>query len=182
MSSDMIEQGTPTAKPRRFVVIVCGIIILIICLFTFCSNWAFGRKHGNVFSTSDFEGGARSILLGSLRIRLIDQMELKHASMVGGKDWTLFMCFELPETMWDDLLGSVNFSTRKGQESDTFFESAALPWWKIDRDSVEAVLCATEGYTSIIAVRAGKGRLRIFAYTDGGPEGFRKDVWSLFKP
>ena len=154
---------------------VLGIVYLIVCL-----NGGFGNRSGNVFSLSNFDAEAKSVLAKCLRITPSNEIQFKHASMVGGKDWTLYICFEASKADWESVLKTVSFTTRKGQGREVCFEMPALPWWKVEKEKVSSILCATEGYAVLVVVNEGEVR-RVFIYTDGGPFGFPQSVWKLFK-
>jgi hypothetical protein len=169
-------------KQKRFIMISLVLIAMLVVGFGIvCLNGAFGKWTGNVFSITSFDAEAKAVLVKSLRINSSNEIQFKHASMLGGKDWTLYVCFEVSQAKWESFLKSVSFTTRNGRERDVPFEMSALPWWKIEKEKVDTFLCATEGYTAIIALKDENGVRRVFIYTDGGRWGFPKDVWNLFK-
>ena len=168
-------------KARRRLLMISFALVAVLVVGLGGVYLKEALRYGNVFSIKNFDAEAKSVLVESLRINFTNQIEFKHASMLGGKDWTLYVCFEIPQTEFENLLKSVTFTTRNGRERDVPFEMAALPWWKIQKENINAVLCATEGYTAMITLKTESGVWRVFAYTDGGRAGFPKAVWDLFK-
>lgn len=166
---------------KRVIMIGIGCFVMLAVGFGIvCLNGAFGNRSGNVFSLTNFDAEAKSVLAKCLRINPSSEIQFKHASMIGGKDWTLYVCFEVSKADWESFLKSVSFATRKGRERDVPLEMPSLPWWKIEKEKVDSILCATEGYTALIAAN-DDSVWRVFIYTDGGPSGFPKGVWNLFK-
>ena len=168
-------------RKRIFMIGFVFIAMLVVGFGIVCVTGAFGKRSGNVFSITNFNAEAETVLVKCLRISPSKEIQFKHASMLGGKDWTLYVCFETSQTEWESLLKSVAFTTRIGRERDVPFEMAALPWWEIEKEKVDSILCATEGYTGIIILKNEGGVRRVFIYTDGGPSRFPQGVWNLFK-
>lgn len=166
-------------RQRFFMISFALVTALVVGLGAIYLKGAL--RYGNVFSIKSFDAKAKFILVESLHINFTNQIEFKHASMLGGKDWTLYVCFEIPQTELENLLKSVTFTTRNGRDRDVPFEMAGLPWWKIEKENIDVVLCATEGYTAMIGLKSESGRRCVFAYTDGGRAGFPKAVWDMFK-
>jgi hypothetical protein len=170
-------------KKTKGAVGVIGIAICVILAAGFGIVWLespFGNRNGNVFSLTNFDAEGMSVLTNCLRISPSSEIQFKHASMVGGKDWTLCVCIEVSKAGCESLLKSVSFTTRKGLDRDVPLEKAALPWWKIEKEKVDTVLRATEGYTALIVVNDDPVQ-QVFIYTDGGSSGFSKEVWDLFE-
>jgi hypothetical protein len=160
-----------------------GFIIGALLLVGFgivCLNGAFGKREGNVFSLTNFDAQTKAVLGKCLRFSTPNEIQFKHASMLGGKDWTLYVCLDASKSDWERLLKSMPFTTRKGRETEVPLEMSAIPWWKIDKEEVDSILCATEGYTGMIILNENE-MCRVFIYTDGGPSGFPHGVWGLFK-
>jgi len=184
LSAGKIGEVKSMKKTRkRFLMISLVLIAMLAVGLGIVLNGAFGERSGNVFSVTNFNAEAKAVLAKTLRVNSnsSDGIQFKHASMLGGKDWTLYMCVEASQAGWESFLKSVSFTTRNGRERDVPFEMSALPWWKIEKEKVDAILCTTEGYTAIIALKDENGVRRVFIYTDGGRSGFPKDVWNLFK-
>jgi hypothetical protein len=142
-------------------------------------NEAF--QYGTVIPIKNFDAGAKAVLIKSLRINASEEIQFKHASMLYGKDSTLYVCFEASQAKWESFLESVSLATRAGRLRDAPFEIPAMPWWKIEMEKVDSIVRATEGYTVIIALKDEGGVRRVFVCTDGGRSGFPKDLYDLLK-
>jgi hypothetical protein len=156
-----------------------GIAACLILMLGMIAVTAMGKRNGNVVSLSSFDAEANAVLARALRISATNELRYVHASMVGGKDWTLYVLMEVPKTNWNDVLKTASFEMRKGRERDVVFEVPALSWWKIEKKAIDSVI-VTSGFTAWVVLN-DVSKYRIFVYTDGGSEGFAKDVWDLFK-
>jgi len=163
-----------------FLVSIGLVAIIAVGYWFFYLHGGFGPLYGRVFSLTDLNAEAKSVLERSLQLSPFSEIQFKHASVVGGKDWHLYVCFETPKTNWESCLKSVSFTTRKEREQDAPFEMPALSWWKIEKEKVDSILLATDSYTGLIILNDDALR-RVYMYTDGGPSGFLPEVWNLFK-
>jgi hypothetical protein len=165
-------------------IIMTSLVVIAMLVVGFGMAWvlsAFGGLTGNVYPVTNFDAGAKAVLIKSLRINASEEIQFKHASLLYGKDSTLYVCFEASQAKWESLLESASFATLAGQVEDVPFDIPGMPWWKIEMEKVDSIVRATEGYTVIIALKDESGVRRVFICTDGGQSSFPKDLYDLLK-
>jgi hypothetical protein len=165
-------------KKTQKQIIMTSLVVIAMLVVGFGIAWGLT---GNVYSVTNFDAGAKAVLIKSLRINASEEIQFKHASLLYGKDSTLYVCFEVSHAKWESFLESVSFATRAGRVWDVPFEIPGMPWWKIEMEKVDSIARATEGYTVIIALKDESGVRRVFICTDGGQSRFSKDLYDLLK-
>lgn len=163
-----------------FMASIGFVALCCVGYFVFYLHGGFGPAYGRVFSLKDFNVEAKSVLAKSLRFSSSNEIQFKNASVIGGKDWRLLVCFETSVANLESLVKSLSFPTRAGGMEDVSLEEPALAWWKIQRNPENTILLAKDGCTGLIIVKED-ARRRVFMYTDGGPSRFPPEMWTLFE-
>lgn len=165
--------------PMRVRIKVGGIVACLILIVGIVGMIVFEKRKGNIVSLSSFDADASAVLSRALRISASNETRFINASMVGGKDWTLYVQMEVPKTNWANVLESASFEKHEGRERDVVFDVPGLHWWKIEKNAIDSVII-THGFTAWVVMN-DVSKYCVFVYTDGGSGGFSKDVWDLFR-
>lgn len=163
--------------PLFLRVVLIGILsVALLNIFIHLGGWDPLLKS---ISLKRFDAETDSILAKALRIRPSPKFEFKHASMHGGKDVNLYVCVEVSSADLDSFLAAITFPTREGRAQDIPLVRG-LPWWKIEEERIDSVIRASDRFTILVVLNYDE-RKRIFIFTDDGPSGFSRELWSVFK-
>lgn len=139
------------------------------------------KKGGYVYSLQKVGTSEYKKIESAFRIKFPEGTAIKHADMVGGKDWVLYTQIVIPSDKKEKFLSNINFAYEVQTFDGILPKNKSLSWWDIDQERVEAILNEeAPGLTQLIFYKPTENNQTVFMFTDGGRTGFPKELLDLF--
>lgn len=161
-------------------------VILTLCLSSvflvfLVTRLSFGGRHGKIHPATLSDRTDHETILNEVGIPVQNKISVSHASMVCGKDATLYLKIQIPEEFMAESLQSLESVTYEIEPSDlTVIQHKGIYWFHINTTNAVISRKAMLGFSEITVMHSVDGFHSVFVCTDGGSDGISASLWRIF--
>ena len=162
------------------IIILIILITLGIMIIIFSKNHLSGQPM--VLDIDEYDENVATLLESACRCKYSSYIVIKHVTVTGGKDWMLYSKIILNVEDVETYKRSIEFDRNLIEPNNLDLTNQFINWWKIDMATIDYVERDSQSFTDIFYIKPTiEGKVAIYMSTDGGKQGFSKEVWDMIK-